>query len=250
MIKSSPRFLPSRLCPRVATLTLIALAVGCEQPQSRHVVRELPDPLVGMRPIRPGQAPNWPAERPRPTDVPVRPPERPPPVRPPESGHAWMPPGGISNRWECVVIHHSAKDTDSPQGMTEWHVNGRGWDELGYHFVIGNGVRFPDGEIYVGPRWTKQKHGAHCKVPGNYYNEHGIGICLIGDLNRHGPTAKQMESLVRLVSYLSRRCGIRSDRILTHGGVTHKTECPGRHFSVGAVRQAVARNQAISASSD
>ncbi len=116
--------------------------------------------------------------------------------------------------------------------MRDWHVRGRGWDELGYHFVIGNGVGYGDGKVYVGARWTKQMHGAHCKTPNNYYNDHGIGICLIGNLDSHTPTQKQMQSLSRLVSFLSSKCDIPQSKVNTHGGVTHKTACPGKHFSL------------------
>ena len=117
------------------------------------------------------------------------------------------------------------------------HVNRRGWDALGYHFVIGNGIGYGNGEIYVGERWSKQMTGAHCKVPGNYYNEHGIGICLIGNFEDHPPTAKQMEALARLSSFLSLQCGIPRSRIMTHGGITGKTKCPGRHFSLARIIQ-------------
>jgi hypothetical protein len=120
--------------------------------------------------------------------------------------------------------------------MRSWHLQ-RGWDELGYHFVVGNGVGYPDGEVFVGQRWVKQMHGAHCKVPNNYYNEHGIGICLIGNLDAHGPTKKQMQALARLVSFLTSRCGIPQSKIFTHGGVTHKTACPGKFFSLPALQR-------------
>ena len=80
-----------------------------------------------------------------------------------------------------------------------------GWDELGYHFVIGNGRGTPDGMIEVGSRWHKQKHGAHCKTPDNYFNNHGIGICLVGDFTKRRPSAAQMASLEQLVRFLSNK---------------------------------------------
>lgn len=144
----------------------------------------------------------------------------------------WTPPGGFADRWDSIVIHHSASDTSTPQGMEDWHVNGRGWDALGYHFVIGNGVKYGDGRVYVGERWTKQMHGAHCKTPGNHYNNHGIGICLIGDFRSSRPTAAQMASLSKLTQFLMGQCGVSKGRILTHGGVTGKTECPGPNFNL------------------
>lgn len=162
--------------------------------------------------------------------------------RGPNSGQGgWVPSRGISSRWDCVVIHHSGSDKSTPAGMRDWHVNGRGWDALGYHFVIGNGVGYADGRIFVGERWHKQMHGAHCKTASNRYNDHGIGICLIGNFEDHGPSQRQIEALARLTSFLCERCGISTSRVLTHEGVTHRTACPGRHFALRPVLELMSK---------
>lgn len=208
--------------PRLALWSVCAitlLTVGCQQP-SKNTIAQV-DPYVGQRPPPVAQLPDRDV-----TPEPVRP--RP---RDTSGSASWIPPGGFSKRWECIVIHHSESDKSTPEGMASWHKQ-RGWDELGYHFVIGNGIGYGDGKVFVGPRWTKQKHGAHCKVPGNYYNEHGIGICLIGNFESHGPTAKQMETLTKLVTFLTDKCDIPTSKINTHGGITHKTACPGKFFSL------------------
>ena len=188
----------------------------------------------------------------KPRPISVLPPTRPPPrpvvrnTNPPQQ--SWTPSMGISDRWRYIVIHHSGSDASTPEGMRDWHVNGRGWKELGYHFVIGNGVGYADGRIYVSARWDKQMHGAHCKTPDNRYNKHGIGICLIGNLEAHAATYKQIESLARLVSFLSREGDISRSQILTHGGVTNRTACPGRYFSLQPVFQRMLM-RSVSASS-
>lgn len=217
----------------------LALCAGCQQPNGTRIA-EL-DPYVGPGPGR-------------------MEPLRAPPVRTSpdvssgpqvaKGASEWMPPRGISNRWQCVVIHHSASDRSTPQSMADYHVKNRGWDALGYHFVIGNGVGYGDGRVFVGERWTKQMHGAHCKTPGNHYNEHGIGICLIGDLDAHGPSPAQVESLARLVAFLQRQCGIGKSKVYTHGGITGKTACPGRHFSLPAVLRKLNDAETMSASSE
>jgi hypothetical protein len=213
-------------------LTALVAGIGCQPPPSG--ISQI-EPYTGSRP---------------PPVSPLR--ERPKAAKPPagrDSGEkAWIPPGGISDRWQYIVVHHSGSDKSTPEGMRSWHMNGRGWDELGYHFVVGNGIGYGDGAVYVGQRWTKQMHGAHCKTPDNYYNEHGIGICLIGDLNGHPPTPKQVRSLARLAAFLSQKCGIPRSKVLTHRGVTHKTECPGRLFSLATVLQQMSQ-PAVAASS-
>jgi len=123
-------------------------------------------------------------------------------------------------------VHHSATSTGSAAVFDRSH-RARGWDELGYHFVIGNGTTTPDGFVEVGNRWTKQKHGAHCKTPNNYYNDHGIGICLVGDFTSGRPTRAQMESLAKLVRFLCRECRISPSQVVGHSQVTQRTACPG-----------------------
>ncbi|MBU0716627.1 MAG: peptidoglycan recognition protein family protein [Planctomycetes bacterium] len=147
--------------------------------------------------------------------------------------------GRISPRWTSIVVHHSATSAGGAQRFNEYHTKGRGWDELGYHFVIGNGTDTPDGYIEVGSRWHKQKHGAHCKTTNNYYNDHGIGVCLVGNFNESRPTPRQLASLERLGRYLCRTCGISPQRVVTHHNVNGHTECPGRNFHVDALRRAL-----------
>ncbi|MBI4719047.1 MAG: N-acetylmuramoyl-L-alanine amidase [Planctomycetes bacterium] len=199
--------------------------------------------------VVPGCVTHKPAPAARPPVVrdarPAYPPPAPPPPRqaepaPQYSGATWYPAGrAISPRWTTVVIHHSATPTGSARAFDRFH-RGKGWDELGYHFVIGNGTGSPDGAIEVGPRWHKQKHGAHCKTPSNYYNEHGVGICLVGDFTKSRPTPRQLASLQQLVRFLCSSCRISPDRVTTHGSVKHGTLCPGKNFPIRAVRSAVA----------
>ncbi len=205
----------------VGIVGVLAAGAGCQPKQTRISPLE---PYLGQRP-----ASVRPLKKRQPKVVGGT------PSKNLSSDRGWVPARGISKRWQCVVIHHSGSDKSTPQGMRDWHVNGRGWDALGYHFVIGNGVGYTDGAIYVGERWTKQMHGAHCKTPGNHYNNHGIGICLIGNLDGHPPSAKQVQALARLTTFLSRKCGIPRSQVLTHKGVTNKTACPGRRFSLSAV---------------
>ncbi|RIK70503.1 MAG: hypothetical protein DCC66_04250 [Planctomycetota bacterium] len=220
----------------ILSLTGLALVVaassGCSS--QKATIAQM-DPYLGQRP--PESRPLPPRETPRIA----------PPVARGGPNLGWMPPGGISNRWKCVVVHHSANDKSTPEGMRNWHMNGRGWDELGYHFVIGNGIGYGDGAVYVGARWAQQKHGAHCKTPNNFYNDHGIGICLIGNLDAHPPTPRQMEALGRLVSFLCDKTGVPTSKVFTHGGVTNKTACPGRYFSLPGLKRLLAPGRSADA---
>ncbi len=162
------------------------------------------------------------------------------PSQKPPGDPAWFPrTGKISGRWTTVVVHHSATPTGNARSFDRAHRD-KGWDELGYHFVIGNGTTSGDGVVEVGGRWHTQKHGAHCKTPDNYFNDHGIGICLVGDFTKTKPTQRQMASLRRLTAFLCDQCHIPDSRVTTHGLVTNKTQCPGRNFPIMSLRRSLA----------
>lgn len=211
---------------RLLAICVVLVQAGCAGP-NRRIASHLPDPVLIPRTRAPLRRPTI-VRNPR---VAVSAPD-------PYSLRRGLPasielPGGIRRPWQYIVIHHSASESGNAQEFDRYHRTVRGWNELGYHFVLGNGKGAPDGQIQVGPRWAKQKHGAHCKTPDNRYNDYGIGICLVGNFQNGGhPSEAQMRSLANLVSYLVRTCNIPRRNILTHGGVTHNTECPGENFSL------------------
>lgn len=149
---------------------------------------------------------------------------------PPEASAAERAAWGVSVRrdWRYIVIHHSASAVGNASQIHRWHLD-QGWDGLGYHFVIGNGTGSPDGAVEVGFRWRQQREGAHAKTKDNYMNEHGIGICLVGDFEKGRPSPAQMRSLERLCAFLSVHCRIPESNLRLHGEVK-STQCPGRYF--------------------
>ena len=134
--------------------------------------------------------------------------------------------------WRYLVIHHSATPGATLEAIDKAHRDRNFENGAGYHFLINNGrsAGTGDGEIVATPRWIEQLDGAHCHVPDHpEYNTEGIGICLVGNFDRHPPTAAQMTSLEILVLALSRRYEIPLDRIVGHGELKN-TQCPGRLF--------------------
>ena len=137
---------------------------------------------------------------------------------------AWSVP--LRRSWQYIVVHHSATPAGSAAAFHKAH-RARGWDGLGYHFVIGNGNQSPDGRIEVGFRWDDQREGAH--AGNDLMNQRGIGICLVGDFNKTSPTAAQMRSLRRLCDFLSAYCEIAPQNLRLHRDF-RQTACPGSHF--------------------
>ena len=159
----------------------------------------------------------------------------------------WMPPRGLeaTRQWKGIVIHHSAGDFGDAAAFDTEHKK-RGWDGLGYHFVINNGRNRhskADGLVEVGRRWRQQETGAHCRPKGNrnnYWNKHTVGICLVGNFDKARPTARQWQSLLTLVRFLQGRYGIRANQIKGHGEIM-ATACPGRLFPMAELRRRVAQ---------
>lgn len=150
----------------------------------------------------------------------------------------WLPPANVEREWRAIIIHHSATDTGNAALFDKEARQERNWDGVGYDFVIGNGTDSGDGEVEVTFRWRRQQTGAHCKTPNNWANERAVGICLVGNFEYSVPTRRQMQSLVKLVSFLQKRYGIPKSRIYGHkytpgAGVT---ECPGRNFQMARLK--------------
>lgn len=111
------------------------------------------------------------------------------------------------------IIYHCS---DSPQGrgdtikeITSWHVNGNGWNDVGYHYVI-----LEDGSIQIGRDLNTS--GAHARG----HNSDSIGICLIG---KDSFTSSQFKALEFLTKGLIKQLKI--EHIIGHCDVSSKT-CP------------------------
>ncbi len=140
-----------------------------------------------------------------------------------------------TRKWTYIIIHHSATERGSAESFDRSHRR-RGWAGLGYHFVIGNGEGAGNGVVEVGPRWKKQGRGAHAGV--DYYNEHGIGICLVGNFEKTRPTEKQIAALVELIRWLQKEYNIPRKNVQGHGDIKD-TLCPGKYFPMERVRKLI-----------
>ena len=136
-------------------------------------------------------------------------------------------------RWKYIIVHNSGTRQGNARIFDTYHRRVRRMQNgLAYHFVIGNGRSSGNGEIEIGPRWTRQLNGGH--VASDYLNNIALGICLVGDLNRDLPTKAQLEALDELITYLRGRVGKIKGRpaiVLPHKKINPKpTDCPGDRF--------------------
>jgi N-acetylmuramoyl-L-alanine amidase len=81
-----------------------------------------------------------------------------------------------------IIVHCSATREGENFEVSEirkWHVEGRGWSDIGYHFYIDL-----YGNIHKGRDIARI--GAHCKG----HNRNSIGICYCGGVEADGKTPK------------------------------------------------------------
>ncbi len=145
--------------------------------------------------------------------------------------------------WRFITIHHSALENaistvktqsgakDALRKMQMFHMDERGWGDLGYHFLID-----PQGQVYEGRsmHWQGAHSGRDDRNKKNN-NVGNIGICLIGNFDKTRPTAASLRSLKKLVLNLRQQHRIPAKRIRGHMD-WKQTECPG-HNLLPFVRQ-------------
>ncbi len=175
--------------------------------------------------------------------------------------------GNLKNVLKWIVIHHSAfSDAPGPKLLQTFHMMSSGFNDIGYHFIIGK-----DGKLYEGR--SIDIMGAHTgstkeadamasairngtlkiaipisdaidiirKLSPNYGT---IGIVLDGEYEYNGstPPVAQIETLKKLILYLTKKYEIPQENIIGHSDVqnimiesagltsTHQdnTVCPGK----------------------
>ena len=67
-------------------------------------------------------------------------------------------------------------------------------------------------------------------------NDHGIGICLVGNFENHPATARQKVMLRKLVTFLMQRYDIPPSKVYGHGELA-ATKCPGKYLGMGRFRR-------------
>ena len=207
---------------------LAGLLAGCQSQSA------IPDPVWpnDLQVTRPPTAP--------PIPVPPRPMPQPGPV----PGDVVTVPDGVIRRLQWtrsgiarprdinplgrvsrITVHHEGVTPFSATGqdmvaarleqVRRAHVNGNGWADIGYHYIID-----PAGRVWEGRSIRFQ--GAH--VSGQ--NENNIGVMCLGNYELQSPTSQTTTRLDRLLGDLMRQYRVPINRVFTHRELD-KTACPG-----------------------
>ena len=97
-----------------------------------------------------------------------------------------------SRKINKIILHCSATREGqdiSVDTIRKWHVDGRGWSDIGYHYIVSI-----DGQIEEGR--PIDRSGAHTKG----LNTSSIGCCYIGGVESDGRTPKDTRNAEQLIA--------------------------------------------------
>lgn len=134
----------------------------------------------------------------------------------------------MPRRIDMIVVHCSWTPPSADIGAHEirqWHVDGNGWSDIGYHYVICRNGEVETGRDLDGDGDVLEEVGAHAFG----FNAHSVGICLVGGKGEDGGdetnfTEAQYLSLKGLLRELGWKCP--GAQILGHNDLTDAKTCP------------------------
>ncbi|MFZ9886460.1 MAG: N-acetylmuramoyl-L-alanine amidase [Myxococcota bacterium] len=144
-----------------------------------------------------------------------------------------------------ITVHHTVTPNDDSLSMAArirqiqaYHIDVRGWCDIGYHFLVGQ-----DGLVYEGR--PENRLGAHAAGA----NANNVGISFVGDFEGRSPADAQLNAAARILRALSETYSIPRTRSTVKGhrqiGTT-STACPGATL-YGRLEELLARADDVDA---
>ncbi len=104
----------------------------------------------------------------------------------------------------AIVIHHTAASNNYTEadvagiirGHCEFHVNGRGWDDIGYNFLVD---RF--GNVWEGRTGSKYAPVSGAHTAG--FNGQTQGVAMLGNFDSEPPPAELVSGLRQMLDWLT-----------------------------------------------
>ncbi len=138
------------------------------------------------------------------------------------------------NRWNYIVIHHSAGNFGNIEHLQDIHDQRQSKEPIhaiSYHYIIGNGNGMENGKVDSDIRMKLNLWGVHVTKNNWDRNFRGLGICIIGNIDTKEMTPKQYESLIKLTIELMQKYNIDFENVGFHGKIPgESTKCPGIYF--------------------
>ncbi|XP_078597485.1 peptidoglycan-recognition protein SC2-like isoform X1 [Branchiostoma floridae x Branchiostoma japonicum] len=128
-----------------------------------------------------------------------------------------------------VIIHHSyepdvcwnrSQCEKYVRGIQNFHMDTRGWDDIGYNFLVGG-----NGDVFEGRGW-----GVKGAQAGPDWNNRSIGICFIGDFTDKLPPKEAITAGKVLIQLGVDKKKLVANYTLYGHRQVRPTECPGNEF--------------------
>jgi len=144
-----------------------------------------------------------------------------------------------SSTVQAVVVHHTVSSNSYTRaqapalvrGVYEYHVKGRGWSDVGYHFLVD---RF--GTVYEG------RKGSLGKVPlgvhSGGFNTNTMGVAIVGEFTGTVPTTTVLRSVAQVAAWKLASYGrdpLGTTVLTAREGSTHPRRKPGWRGSLPTV---------------
>lgn len=174
--------------------------------------------------------------------------------------------------WSFIVIHHSATRDDGNRNdfeairnyhksyavdgrivskekwerlkgyMPHQHYFKKPWDDIAYHVIIEK----DNGSLKVKQGRPMSKTGAHAYMSGpgagNFYNENGIGVCVVGNYESAGLDEQRENMLIWIIRQLMMLYDIPVRNVLGHRELYTRENrkmaktCPGSAIDMDELR--------------
>ncbi len=103
---------------------------------------------------------------------------------------------------KLALVHHTVSTNSYTPGQVPgilrsiqaYHMDGRGWDDIGYNFLVDRYGTVWEGR---GGGITRPVIGAHAAG----FNSGSVGVALIGDHSISGPTSNSLEGVARVIGW-------------------------------------------------
>ena len=123
-----------------------------------------------------------------------------------------------------IIVHCSDSDHhDTMAAIRQWHVQERGWSDVGYHFGVNK-----SGAIEIGR--SIEKSGAHCKG----LNSRSIGICVYGKIHFTEAQFKTLKDLLKMMISVFK---VSTEDIYEHRQFNSEKTCP--NFSLIPIKEKI-----------
>ncbi|RYZ25179.1 MAG: N-acetylmuramoyl-L-alanine amidase, partial [Chitinophagaceae bacterium] len=138
-----------------------------------------------------------------------------------------------------ITVHHegtklevTADAARKIKAIQTWGMGpDRKWVDIPYHFLIA-----PDGKIYEGRAVTTVGETATEYDPTGH-----LLITCLGNLEEQPVQPQQLQSLIKLIAYCSRKYKISIETLSTHRDNSKQTTCPGKnlyaYFEDGTIKR-------------